>query len=106
MNLLHNSVGIFYNTTAKHSCSLTPYIQTWPAQMAHSHRLWFEILRIPAGWDVSHRGCVYAEVQTVQRIGVCSAGYGTVHYKEPARLFKKSRAYSPDFMFPPVVILP
>ena len=46
-------------------------------------------VRIPAGSDVCHRGCAYRPTvfQTVQRPVVCSAVYGTVHYK-----LDKSRA--------------
>ena len=40
--------------------------------------------------DVCHRGCAYTVLQSVQRAGVCSAVYGTVHYKEPLNLFDKS----------------
>ena len=37
------------------------------------------------------RGCAYTVLQTVQRSGVCSAVYGTVHYKESLKSFDKSR---------------
>ena len=53
--------------------------------MAHSIMLWL-------GSDVCHRGCACTVLQTVQRHGVCSDVYGTVHYKEPLKLFDKSRA--------------
>ena len=36
--------------------------------------------------------CAYTVLQTVQRPRVCSAVYGGVHYKEPLKLFDKSRA--------------
>ena len=39
---------------------------------------WVQIL---VGSDVSHRGSAYTVHQTVQRHGVCSDVYGTVHYK-------------------------
>ena len=35
------------------------------------------------GPDIRHRGC--AVLQTVQRHGVHSVAYGTVHYKEPLK---------------------
>ena len=62
----------------------------WPAApMAHSYRLGLEIrkyqVRIPVGPDICHRGCAYTVLQTVQRPGVYSAAYGTVHYKEPLK---------------------
>ena len=64
--------------------------------MAHLVQLCFETqrywFRIPAVSDVWHRGCAYTVFQTVQRHGVRSVVYGTVHYKEPLNLFDKSRA--------------
>ena len=58
-----------------------------PAPMAHSYRLglvtWGYQVRIPVGTDICHRGCAYTVLQIVQRNGVYSAAYGTVHYKEP-----------------------
>ena len=57
--------------------------------MAHSYRLglvtWGYQGRIPVGMDICHRGCAYTVLQTVQRHGVCSDAYGTVHYKEPLK---------------------
>ena len=38
--------------------------------------------------DNCHRGCAYTVIQTVQRLGVYSAVYGTVHYKEPLKSFR------------------
>ena len=35
---------------------------------------------------------VYTMLQTVQRHGVSSTVYGTVHFKEPLKSFDKSRA--------------
>ena len=62
--------------------------------MAHSILLWPEaqgyLVQILVGSDVSLRGCAYTLLQTVQKHGVC-----TVHYKEPLKLFDKTRAYSP-----------
>ena len=46
--------------------------RNWPALIAHSVRMWLEIL------------------QTVHRPGVCSFIYCIVYYKEPLKLFKKS----------------
>ena len=67
--------------------------------MAHSILLWLETqsywVQILVGSNVSHRGCAYTVLQTVQRHGVCSDVYGTMHYKEPLKLFDKSRALSP-----------
>ena len=65
--------------------------------MAHSILMWLETqsycVQILVGSDVTHRGCTYTVRQTVQRNGVCSDVYGTVHYKEPLKLFE-SRALS------------
>ena len=47
-----------------------------------------------AGSDGCHWGCAYTVLQTIQRPGVNSAAYGTVHYKEPLKSFDKSRAKS------------
>ena len=35
--------------------------------------------------DIWHRGCAYTLLQPVQRPGVYSDVYGTVHYKEPLK---------------------
>ena len=65
--------------------------------MAHSILMWLETqsycVQILVGSDVTHRGCTYTVRQTVQRNKVCSDVYGTVHYKEPLKLFE-SRALS------------
>ena len=62
-----------------------------PAPMAHSYRLglviWRYQVRIPVRLDICHRGCAYTVLQTVQKHGVYSAAYGTVHYKEPLKSF-------------------
>ena len=67
--------------------------------MAHSYRLelvtWRYQVQIPAGSDICHRGCAYTVLQTVQRPGVCSAAYGTVHYKEPLKSFEIRVGHSP-----------
>ena len=47
------------------------------------------------GSDICHRGCAYTVLQTVQRPGVCSAAYGTVHYKEPLKSFEIRVGHSP-----------
>ena len=55
------------------------------APMTHSVQLWLEAqrywVRIPAGSNVCHRSCeyMYKVFQTVQRPGLCSVVYGTVH---------------------------
>ena len=41
--------------------------------------------------------CAYTVLQTVQRPGVYSALYDTVHYKEPSKLFKIRVGHSPGF---------
>ena len=43
---------------------------------------------------------------TVQRPGVYSAAYGTVHYKEPLKSFEIRVGHSPSFGLPSVAILP
>ena len=57
--------------------------------MAHSNRLglvtWMDQFGILVGPDICHRGCTYTVFQTVQRHGVYSATYDTVHYKEPVK---------------------
>ena len=69
--------------------------------MAHSILLWPEaqgyLVQILVGSDVSLRGCAYTLLQTVQRNGVCSDVYGTVHYKEPLKLFDKIGHIVPSF---------
>ena len=45
-------------------------------------------VRISVLTDICHRGCAYTVPQTVQRHGVYSAAYGTVHYKEPLKSFE------------------
>ena len=74
-----------------HRCSII----LLPAQVADLVSLWLETqmhrVEIPAGSDICHRGCAYAVFQTVQRTGVYSAVYVTVHYKEPLKSFDKSR---------------
>ena len=52
-----------------------------------------------------HRGCAYTVLQTVQRLGVYSAAYSTVHYKKPLKSFKIRVGHSP-FGLPSVAILP
>ena len=78
--------------------------------MAHSYQLglvtWGYQVRIPVGTDICLRGCAYTVLQTVQRHGVCSAAYGTVHYKEPLKSFEIRVGHSLCFGFPSVAILP
>ena len=69
--------------------------------MAHSIRLWLEtqeVLSLNPGrvgcllpWL---SGCAYTVLQTARRSGVCSAVYGSVHYKEHLKSFDKSTALS------------
>ena len=65
--------------------------------MAHSYRLglvtWRYQVRIPG-----HRGCAYTVPQIVQRPGVYSAAYGTVHYKEPLKSFEIRVGQSSGFL--------
>ena len=56
-------------------------------------------VRIPVGPDICHRGCAYTVLQTVQRHGVYSAAYGTVHYKEPSKSFEIIVGHSPALGF-------
>ena len=78
--------------------------------MAHSYRLglvtWRYQVRISVGPDISHRGCAYTVLQAVQKPGVYSAAYGTVHYKEPLKTFKIRVGHSPGFGLPSAAILP
>ena len=78
--------------------------------MDHSYRLglvtWGYQVRVTVGTDICHRGCAYTVLQTVQRNGVYSAAYGTVHYKEPLKLFEIRVGHSPGFGLPFVEILP
>ena len=70
--------------------------------MAHSYRLglvtWGYQVQIPVGTDICHRGCVYTVRQTVQRLGVYGAAYGTVHYKEPLKSFEIRVGHSLGFL--------
>ena len=81
-----------------------------PAPGAHSIRLWLKTqrywARIPAGSDIYHWGCAYTVLQTVPRYGVCSAVYGTVHYKEPLKSSEESVWHRPGFGLSSVAILP
>ena len=81
-----------------------------PAPRAHLYRLglvtWRYQVRIPIAPDICHRGCAYAVLQTVQRPGVYSAAYRTVHYKEPLKSFELRVWHSPGFGLPSVSILP
>ena len=63
-------------------------------------------VRIPVGKDICHRGCAYTVLQTVQKHGVYSVAYGTVHYKEPLKSFEIKVGHSPNFGLPSVAILP
>ena len=58
---------------------------------------WRYQARIPIEPDICHRGCAYTVLQTVQRHGVYSAAYSTVHYKEPLKSFEITVGHSPGF---------
>ena len=66
--------------------------------MSHSIRLWLEhqeLLGSNPGTlvsDVCHCGCAHTVLKPFQMPGVCSDVCGTVHYKDPLKLFDKSRA--------------
>ena len=49
----------------------------------------------PGRPDIWHCGCAYTVLRTVQRHGVYSAAYGTVHYKEPLQSFELRVGHSP-----------
>ena len=78
------------------------YLIVQPAPMAHSYHLglvtWRYQVRIPVGPDIYHLGCSYTVLQTVQRHGVYSAVYGSVHYKEPLKSFKIRVGHSTGFI--------
>ena len=82
----------------------------WLAMMAHSYRLGLVTfsyqIRIPVGLDICHRGCGCTVLQTVQRHGVYSAVYGTVHYEKTLKSFKIRVGHRPGFGLPCVAILP
>ena len=92
---------IFDATLIGTRISLFVFEITRPSRWPYSILLWLEAqsywVQILVGSDVSHRGCAYTVLQTVQRHGVCSDVYGTVNYKEPLKLFDKTRAYSLPF---------
>ena len=50
--------------------------------------------------------CAYTVLQTVQRPGVYSAAYGTVHYKEPLKSFEIRVRLSTGFGLSSVAIWP
>ena len=60
---------------------------------------WRYQVRIPVGPDICRCGCAYTVLQTVQRPGMYSAAYGTVHYKEPSKSFEIRVGHSPGFGF-------
>ena len=51
------------------------------------------------------RGCAYTVLKTVQRHGVYSAAYGTVHYKEPLKSFETRVGHNPGLTLSSVAIL-
>ena len=60
-------------------------------------------IQLPAGMSSVSKA---VQFQTVQRHGVYSAAYGTVHYKEPLKSFEIRVGHSPGFGLPSVAILP
>ena len=60
----------------------------------------------PGRDGICHHGCAYTVIQTVQRNGVYSAAYGTMHYKEPLKSFEIRVGHNPGFGLPSVAILP
>ena len=76
--------------------------------MAHSYRLGLVCNREVPGSNpgrIVHRVCAYTVLQTVQRPGVYSAAYGSVHHIEPLKSFEIRVGHSPGFGLPSVVIL-
>ena len=63
---------------------------------------WACNLEVP-GSNPCHRA--YTVLQTVQRHGLYSAAYGTVHYKEPSKSIEIRVGHSPGFGLPSVAIL-
>ena len=78
--------------------------------MAHSYRLglvaWGYQVRISVGQDICHRGCAYTVFKTVQRHGVYSDAYGTVHYQELLKSLEKRVGHSPGRGLPSVATWP
>ena len=96
----HTLLIMFIYTWCNINRVLNKFVCVWnneAVSMAHLILLWLETksywVQILVGSDVSHRGCFYTVLQTVQRHGVCSDVYGTVHYKEPLELFDKSSPF-------------
>ena len=68
-----------------------------PAPMAYSYRLglvtWRYQVQIRVGPEICHCGGVYTVLRSVQRHGVYSAAFVTVHYKKNLEVIRnKSRA--------------
>ena len=61
---------------------------------------WRYQARIPVRTDIYHRGCAYAVLQTVQRHGVYSDAYGSVHYKKSIKSSEIRVGHSPGFGLP------
>ena len=74
-------LSIMYSGTGAHVPGLVSSFET--------QRYWAQI---PVDLIYVIGGCAYKVLQTVQKPGVCSAVFGTVHYKAPLNSFKKSRA--------------
>ena len=84
------------------------YLSDRPAPMTHSYRLWLVTwkykVRIPVGPEIFHHGCAYTVLQTVQRHGVYSGAYSTVHFKELLKSFRVG--HSPGVGLPSLATLP
>ena len=63
-------------------------------------------VQIQAGPDGSFVSTGACNLQTVQRPGVYSAAYSTMHYKEPFKSFEIRVGHSPGFGLLSVAILP
>ena len=66
------------------------YSMPWESHLEYLRALFERLLELglAASGSNSGHGCAYTVLQTVQRHGVYSADYGTVHYKEPLKSFK------------------
>ena len=80
--------GEMLKTTQRSPKSCSCYIHT--RLPAHLVRLWLETRRywVRISVQLNVLSCAYTLLQIVQRPGVCSAVYGTVHYKEPLKSLK------------------
>ena len=102
------NIVIYNKDNTRNAFLIIPWL--YNQLLAHSYRLglvtWGYQVLIPVGPDICHRGCAYTVLQTVQRNGVYSAAYGTVHYKEPLKSFEIKVGHNPGFGLLSVAILP